>query len=75
MSSKKQALEPDEVSDYGTESKSELVDDHLLESSESRSNLTNQSSDAIQKVLQSHLNLQITSLYQNLVQKAPFLKQ
>ena len=75
MSSKKQALEPDEVSDSGTESKSELVDDHLLESSESRSNLTNQSSDAIQKVLQSHLNLQITSLYQNLVQKAPFLKQ
>jgi hypothetical protein len=58
VSSKKQALEKDEASDSGTESESELVDDHLPESSESRSSLTaNQSSDA--EVLRRHFNLQI----------------
>ena len=46
VSSKKQALEQDKMSDSGTESESELVDDHLPELSESRSSLTNQSSDA-----------------------------
>ena len=46
VSSKKQALEQDRMSDSGTESEGELVDDHLPELSESRSSLMNQSSDA-----------------------------